>query len=86
MLRPRQRGRIPGSGAEIVPATVVEARNGAGGPKSWNAETCRETRTGQRARVEVAMDKVRDKFGEAAVEKGRGFRRTAKSVQSEKPS
>ena len=33
-----------------------------------------DQRTGQRARAELAMDKVREKFGEKAVEKGRGFR------------
>lgn len=33
-----------------------------------------DQRTGQRARAELAMDKVREKFGEKAVEKGRGFK------------
>ncbi len=33
-----------------------------------------DQRSGQRARAELAMDKVRDKFGDKAVEKGRAFR------------
>ena len=37
-----------------------------------------DQRTGQRARAELAMDKVRDKFGEKSVEKGRGFKPQAK--------
>ena len=38
-----------------------------------------DQRTGQRARAELAMDKVREKFGEKAVEKGRSFARERKS-------
>ena len=37
-----------------------------------------DQRTGQRARAELAMDKVRDRFGTKAVEKGRGFKPVAK--------
>ena len=42
-----------------------------------------DSRTGQRAKAELAMDRVREKFGQEAVEKGLGLSRRKQGTRAE---